>query len=161
MDAQFQTSSLVGRWKFLTQSCHFPNPDVLVVFTGAHAYVSASWYEEKKVASTWNYQAVHAAGKIEFKDSIFLHQLLTRLTEKYELPDSPSLLQEMDIAYVEKNMKAIVAFEIEVVSVRHVFKLSQNRDKKSFDSIVSKLSEAGGESSEVAEAMAGKIKTDS
>src|SRR5882724_11632902 len=38
----------------------FQNPDVLVVFTGAHSYVSASWYENKQIASTWNYQSVQA-----------------------------------------------------------------------------------------------------
>jgi len=30
------------------------NPEVLAVFTGAHAYVSASWYSEPQTASTWN-----------------------------------------------------------------------------------------------------------
>ena len=29
------------------------NPNVLAVFTGAHTYVSASWYEDKKQGSTW------------------------------------------------------------------------------------------------------------
>ena len=44
------------------------NPNVLAVFHGAHTYVSASWYENKQVASTWNYQAVHAKGILRFLD---------------------------------------------------------------------------------------------
>lgn len=36
----------------------------LVIFTGPHCYVSASWYVTKNVASTWNYMDVHAKGKI-------------------------------------------------------------------------------------------------
>ena len=36
----------------------------------------------------------------------------------------------MDEAYVKQMMKAIVAFEIEITAVEHVFKLSQNKDEK-------------------------------
>src|SRR5664279_767579 len=31
------------------------NENVLVIFTGPHCYVSASWYVKQDVASTWNY----------------------------------------------------------------------------------------------------------
>src|SRR5690348_16340341 len=31
------------------------NPNVLAVFTGAHTYVSATWYSDPNQASTWNY----------------------------------------------------------------------------------------------------------
>ena len=42
-------------------------------------------------------------------------------------------------------MQAIVAFEMEVLSVRHVFKLSQNRDEKSHENIVARLNEQGAD----------------
>ncbi|HMC86364.1 MAG TPA: FMN-binding negative transcriptional regulator, partial [Chitinophagaceae bacterium] len=67
------------------------NPNALVIFSGANTYVSASWYENKQIASTWNYQAVHAEGTLRFQDAEFLYQLLTKLTETFERPDSPSL----------------------------------------------------------------------
>src|SRR5207344_1968247 len=71
----------------------FQNPNVLVVFYGAHTYVSASWYENKKTASTWNYQTVHARGVLKFLDSDGLHNILTRLTASFEQNnDSPSLV---------------------------------------------------------------------
>jgi transcriptional regulator len=129
------------------------NPNVLVVFTGAHTYVSASWYENKQIASTWNYQSVQAGGRISFQDTGFLHQLLTRLTETFEEPGSVSLVQHMDPAYVQQMMQAIVAFEVEVISVHHVFKLSQNRDRQSQANIFSRLSEQGGDAREIARAM--------
>jgi transcriptional regulator len=135
------------------------NPHVLVIFSGAHTYVSASWYENKQTASTWNYQTVQAAGRIHFQDVAFLHRLLTRLTETFEAPDSPSLVQQMDPAYVQQMMQAIVAFEVEVLSVRHVFKLSQNRDKKSRENIISHLDARGGEAFEIARVMDEKNKT--
>ena len=134
------------------------NPNVLVVFSGAHTYVSASWYENKQTASTWNYQSVQAAGKIQFQNEAFLHQLLIRLTESFEAPGSPALVQKMDPAYVEQMMKAIVAFEVEVQSVRHVFKLSQNRDKKTRENIISHLGEQGGDALEIARTMEEKDK---
>jgi transcriptional regulator len=131
----------------------FQNPHALIVFSGAHTYVSASWYENKEIASTWNYQSVHAAGTLRFQDTEFLYRFLTRLTETFETPGSPSLVQSMDPAYIQQMMKAIVAFEIEVHSIRHVFKLSQNRDKQSRTNIISKLSEMKGDSREIAQAM--------
>jgi transcriptional regulator len=135
------------------------NPNALVIFSGAHTYVSASWYENKQIASTWNYQAVHVAGLIRFQDEEFLYQLLTKLTETFEKADSPSQVQKMDPQYVSQMMRAIVAFEIEVNSIRNVFKLSQNRDKKSFENIISKLSDQGEDAREIARNMERKNKT--
>ena len=50
-------------------------------------------------------------------------------------------------------MKAIVAFEIEITSLEHVFKLSQNRDKKSYDNIIHRLQEGDNEARAVANVM--------
>lgn len=116
------------------------NPDVLAIFSGAHTYVSASWYENKKVASTWNYQAVHARGIFKFLDDAGLYTVLKKLTANFEQDtDSPSLVEKMDEQYMQNNMKAIVAFEIELTDIQHVFKLSQNRDEKSYNNIVETL----------------------
>ena len=137
------------------------NPNALIIFSGAHTYVSASWYQNKHIASTWNYQAVHAAGKICFQDVAFLHKLLTRLTETFEKPGSPSLVQNMDPAYVQQMMQAIVAFEVEVVSIRNVFKLSQNRDEQSHANIISELNNQGEDAREIGRAMDEKNKINS
>jgi transcriptional regulator len=127
------------------------NNNVLAIFSGAHTYVSASWYSDKKMGSTWNYQAVHAHGILNFKDGNFLHNLLTQLTEKFENnPHSPSLVQKLSEDYVSNMMKAIVGFEIEITSIEHVFKLSQNRDEKSYENIIERLQKG----SEDAKAMA-------
>jgi transcriptional regulator len=116
------------------------NQQVLAIFYGPHTYVSASWYENKQTASTWNYQAVHAKGVLHFLDEQGLRGVLTSLTEKFENnPHSPSLVQKMDDEYVRKMMQAIIAFEIEIISIEHVFKLSQNRDEKSYQNIIGHL----------------------
>jgi transcriptional regulator len=130
------------------------NPNVLAIFQAAHSYVSASWYENKQIASTWNYQAVHAKGVLQFLDDDGLYQLLTKLTQKFENnPHSPSLVHKLDENYVGNNMKAITAFEIEVTSIEHVFKLSQNRDQKSYENIIEHLSEQDADAKTIAETM--------
>ena len=40
------------------------NNKVLVLFTGPHCFVSASWYTDPHVGSTWNYMTVHAKEKL-------------------------------------------------------------------------------------------------
>lgn len=121
------------------------NKQVLVVFTGPHCYISASWYEPKhqQTASTWNYMSVHARGELRFLSDQELLQVLDDTTSFYENnPSSPSLYKGMSSEYVQRMAKAIVAFEIKVSSLEHVFKLSQNRDQKSYENILAKL-EAG------------------
>ena len=135
------------------------NQKVLAIFYGPHTYVSASWYENKQIASTWNYQAVHAKGILRFLDEQGLLTVLTRLTEKFENdPHSPSLVQKMDEEYIRKMMQAIVAFEIEVVAIDHVFKLSQNRDEKSYHNIIEKLSGANEDSKSIADEMEKRVR---
>jgi transcriptional regulator len=130
------------------------NPSILAIFHGAHSYVSASWYETKNVASTWNYQAVHAKGILRFLDDAGLYQLLIKLTDHFENnPHSPALVTDMNEGYVRSMMKAITAFEIEVTQLEHVFKLSQNRDAKSFDNIIHQLRAGDTESQAVATEM--------
>jgi transcriptional regulator len=134
------------------------NPQVLAIFSDAHTYVSASWYENKQTVSTWNYQAVHVNGILRFQDENALHSLLTRLTKNFEKPGSPSLVEQLDPQYVQQMMKAIVAFEIEVTAIEHVFKLSQNRDERSYQHIIDHLRDLDPGAQKIAEIMEKKIK---
>jgi transcriptional regulator len=104
--------------------------------------------------STWNYQAVHATGKLRFTDETALYDLLVKLTRHFEgSDDSPSLVPKLDDDYLRQNMKAIIGFEVEVTDLGHVFKLSQNRQQQDFHRIVDQLSSGDAESKEVAERM--------
>src|SRR5438105_4712987 len=60
------------------------NPEVLAIFSSAHSYVSASWYTDPKQAGTWNYQAVHAKGRLRFLNDDKLLEVLQRLTTHFE-----------------------------------------------------------------------------
>ena len=127
------------------------NPEVLTIFTGAHTYVSASWYTNPQQASTWNYMSVHARGTLTFKSDNELLHILERTTTHYENnPHSPASYHELPEEYVHRLSKAIECFEIEVKSIDHVFKLSQNRDKESFRQIIHKLEEGDADAKKIA-----------
>jgi transcriptional regulator len=126
----------------------------LVIFSGAHAYISASWYADPKQVSTWNYQAVHAGGLLKFTNDEGLYDLLVKLTRHFEArDDSPALVHKMDEGYLRQNMKAIIGFEIEVSRLQHVYKLSQNRQQRDFREVVNQLGKGDAESQAVAQKM--------
>jgi transcriptional regulator len=124
------------------------NPNVLAVFTGAHTYVSASWYSDKKQASTWNYMSVHAKGQLKFLDEQALLDVLKRTTNHFENnPYSGANFEDLSESYIQKLIKAIVAFEVEV------HQLSQNRDEKSYHTIIDKLENQDADGKKIADEM--------
>ncbi len=130
------------------------NKNALAIFSGAHSYVSASLYTNQQQASTWNYMSVHAKGELYFLNDEQLQMMLDEVTAHFENnAASPSLYKHLPEDYVQRLSKAIVAFEIKVDSLENVFKLSQNRDEKSFDNIVNNLQSGDAEQKAVAEEM--------
>ncbi len=130
------------------------NPNILAVFTGAHTYVSASWYENKQQGSTWNYMSVHVRGQLRFLDEQALLNTLKRTTNHFENnPHSGANFEDLPDEYVKKMIKAIVAFEIQVQEMDNVFKLSQNRDEKSFHTIINKLDAQDADGKKIAHEM--------
>jgi transcriptional regulator len=129
------------------------NKNVLALFTGPHTYVSASWYSDPQQGSTWNYMTVHAKGEITFLPDEELPGLLNELTSYYEKEDSPASFKHISEEYISRMVKAIVAFEIKVTGIEHVFKLSQNRDQQSFENILEKLFSGDADARAVANEM--------
>jgi len=119
------------------------NENVLAVFTGHHTYVSATWYSNPHQASTWNYMSVHAKGIIRFLDEAALIDVLRKTSLHFENynQQSTTIFDNLPTAYTQKLTKAIVAFEIEVNEIDTVFKLSQDRDAKSYNNIKERLKE--------------------
>lgn len=131
------------------------NPNVLCVFTGHHTYISATWYSNPNQASTWNYMSVHVRGKMKFLDESALIEVLKKTSLHFENGNtrSPTAFDNLPEDYRNGLMKAIVAFEVEVESVDHVFKLSQNRDKESYRQIIEKLNQQDADGKTIAEEM--------
>ncbi|MGA8135911.1 MAG: FMN-binding negative transcriptional regulator [Pseudomonas gingeri] len=107
--------------------------EVLVIFPGADAYVSPSFYPAKaehgKVVPTWNYVAVHAYGQAEvFDDADRLLNLVSALTDRHEAGrDKPWKVADAPAPYIESMLKAIVGFAIPIQRLEGKRKLSQNR----------------------------------
>ena len=115
------------------------NENVLVIFSGPHCYVSASWYVKKNVASTWNYMDVHARGKLKLTDDDETKKIIEGITNKYEHAESDAAFNKLPVEYVERLSTAIVGFNIEVESLENVFKLSQNHDEQTRKQIIENL----------------------
>jgi len=131
------------------------NPNALLVFTGPHCYVSASWYSNPQIGSTWNYMSVHVSGKVSFISDNELTMFMRKLTLKFEKGNTQSLtfFDNLPNQFLSKMMPAIAGFQIKADKMEHVFKLSQNRDKKSYLNIIAKLDEQGGNSALIASEM--------
>jgi transcriptional regulator len=131
------------------------NPNALLVFTGPGCYVSASWYSNPQIGSTWNYMSVHVAGQVTFMPNEALIAFMRKLTLKFEKgnAESQTIYDNLPDSFLNKMMPAIVGFEIKAEKIENVFKLSQNRDEKSYLNIIAKLEEEGGNSTLIASEM--------
>lgn len=133
---------LVGHISKENQQADSLNNDdeVLSIFSGAHTYISSSWYDHENVP-TWNYLAVHVYGKVKIHSLDETVEALKRLVDKYEAKvksEKPVRVEELS----KKTMmqaRGIVSFEIEITDIQAVKKLSQNRDNKNYTNIISKL----------------------
>lgn len=117
------------------------NENVLVVFSGHHTYVSGTWYTNPHTPSTWNYMSVHAKGVIRFLGDEALIEALRKISLHFENnnPQSATTYDNLSPDLIKRLMHMIVVFEIEVTQLDSVFKLSQDRDEKSYDNIIQKL----------------------
>jgi transcriptional regulator len=127
--------------------------EILVIFQGPHAYISPTWYNHINVP-TWNYQAVHLYGRPRLvTDREEAYRLLKRLTDRYEKSDRYRM-ETLPLEFVEKEMKGVMAFQVEVTQIQANYKLSQNRNDEDYRNIVSNLDKREDELSHgVAEAM--------
>ncbi|MEM1505791.1 FMN-binding negative transcriptional regulator [Domibacillus sp. 8LH] len=157
-----------GDTYYLTGHMAYGNPqwgtfetceDVLVMFQGPHAYISSSWYEQENVP-TWNYQAVHVYGTASVLNEEELKQDLAMLLQKYEKHRKhPVLWDKLSPQLLEKELKGIVGFKIQVREIQAANKLSQNRNEKDYQNIVNKLYEEEDlHSQQMAEVMEKKLK---
>jgi transcriptional regulator len=121
----------------------FFDDEVLVVFSGPHAYVSPRWYEEQERVPTWNYAAVHAYGVPKMiEERKRKHRNQRQLVEALD----PQWLPKFDAlrpAYVEKMLEGIVNFEIAVTRLETRWKLSQNRSRREQELIAIQLEKSG------------------
>ncbi|ERT18570.1 MULTISPECIES: FMN-binding negative transcriptional regulator [Pseudomonas] len=116
------------QWQDLAQGS-----EALLVFPGADAYVSPSYYPSKadnpKVVPTWNYLAVHAYGPAEvIHEAEPLLAIVSRLTDRHEHGRSePWKVTDAPADYIEGMLRAIVGIRLPIARLQGARKLSQNR----------------------------------
>jgi transcriptional regulator len=112
-------------WRYLSAG-----RPTLVIFAGAHAYVSPSWYATHPSVPTWNYVAVHATGTGALvEDPEPVKTLLADLVRTYESSGPAAWsLEGLPADYLAGMQRGIVAFEIPIERLEGKAKLSQNRD---------------------------------
>ncbi|HTP61189.1 MAG TPA: FMN-binding negative transcriptional regulator [Burkholderiales bacterium] len=117
----------------------FFDDEVMVVFSGPHAYVSPRWYADTERVPTWNYAAVHAYGipKIisDRKEKQGSQRRLIEGLDPQWLPKFDALRQE----YVDQMLDGIVNFSILVTRIETRWKLSQNRGRREMELIAAQL----------------------
>ncbi|MCA1055561.1 FMN-binding negative transcriptional regulator [Rossellomorea aquimaris] len=122
--------------------------EILVVFGGAHAYISPSWYESDQTVPTWNYVSVHVYGKImPLTDDADITDVLSSLVKKYEKPDSPYSLDKVSDRIRSGLQKGIVPFEITITSIEAKAKLSQNHSIERQSRVIEQLEKSQDENS--------------
>lgn len=125
-----------------------PIGDAMAIFMGADAYVSPSWYaakrEHHKVVPTWNYEAVHAYGPVEFfEDPVRLLEAVTRLTNLREgAMATPWQVADAPPAFVQAQLRGIVGVRLAIRRLEGKRKLSQNRPAADRDGVARALADS-------------------
>lgn len=125
----------VARANPVWQRCPTGTP-VLVIFRGAEAFVSPSWYPSKhethRQVPTWNYEVVHAHGTLVVRDDErFLRGLVARLTRHHEAAEArPWKMSDAPPDYIDMMLRNIVGLEVGISSLVGKSKLSQNREPR-------------------------------
>jgi transcriptional regulator len=128
--------------------------EVLVVFSGPHAYVSPTWYEEQNVVPTWNYVAVHAYGKCELVDESTTQQILADYVTTYERSLPTPWQLDTESTYFTKLSQAVVGFQITITRLEAKWKLNQNHPQERRERAARHLSECDdADSKTIAELM--------
>jgi transcriptional regulator len=133
-----------------------PAVESVAIFVAADGYVSPSWYATKgetgKVVPTWNYEAVHAYGRLEiFEAPADILPIVTKLTERYEgRRAKPWAVTDAPDDYIAAQLKGIVGVVLHVSRLEGKRKLSQNKSTADQHGVIAGLD---GENAALAAAM--------
>lgn len=113
------------QWKTLAAQ------EVLVIFSGPHAYISPSHYDKYESVPTWNYVVVHAYGQMDIITQEEQPERLEALLVELILANEPGYLaqwESLDDRFRDGMKQGIVGFEIPVTRIEGKAKLSQNKN---------------------------------
>ncbi len=130
-----QLTGHVARANPVWQQCQ-GGASVMVVFRGAEGYISPNWYPSKhethRLVPTWNYEVVHAHGRLTvMDDEAFVRGVVARLTRRHEASEpKPWKMGDSAPEFIDGLLKAIVGIQIDIERLEGKAKLSQNRETR-------------------------------
>lgn len=120
----------------------------LVIFSGAHAYISPTHYDKIESVPTWNYMTVHAYGHARLIDFATepdrLHDMMNSLIQQHE-STYQTQWDGLSDKYRDGMLKGVIGFELVVERLEGKFKLSQNKTADEQSRIAAALSESSYE----------------
>lgn len=119
------------------------NSKIKVVFQGAHAYISPSYYASEFNVPTWNYAAVSVSGSLEIVGNE--EEILTcmdQIVAAHETGDDAWVLDRNDSRYTNL-LSGIVMFKIKIQQTQAVSKMNQNKSTEDKSSVSKHLRATG------------------
>lgn len=117
----------------------------LIVLAGSEAYVTPASYPSKaehgKAVPTWNYEAVHIAGLVEWFDNpARLEAVVRALSALHEAERAePWSLDDAPRAYIDALLRGIVGVALTAEAIEAKRKLSQNKSEADFKGAAASL----------------------
>jgi transcriptional regulator len=117
----------------------------LIVLNGPEAYVTPAWYPSKaehgKTVPTWNYEAVHITGEVEwFDDPTRLEAIVRDLSALHENGRAePWSISDAPRPYIDALLRGIVGVSLKAERIEAKRKLSQNKSEVDFAGVTSGL----------------------
>jgi transcriptional regulator len=103
----------------------------LMAVSGPDAYISPDWYGIPDQVPTWNYVAVHLRGTLREMPVESLRDHADALSARFEaelLPKKPWVSGKMTEGLMDRMMRMIVPFQLQIDAVDGTWKLNQNKD---------------------------------
>jgi len=116
---------------------------VLLIFQGAHGYVSSSLYQEKDI-STWDYSAVHISATLQKQNLSELKTSLATLVNHFESKEEqPLTFQSLPKQMVEDHLPLITGFWLQPYQIKAIAKHHQGAKTQDVKNVVKHLKKVG------------------
>jgi len=103
----------------------------VISVTGPDGYISPDWYEVPDQVPTWNYVAVHLRGRLTPLPVEQLRATIDAQSAFFEerlLPKAPWTSGKMTPEVMNRMMRQILPFRLEIERVEGTWKLNQNKE---------------------------------
>jgi len=114
---------------------------VLITFTGPHAYISPRYYAAAKAVPTWNYAVVQVLGQLQLLDPAATLQAVQQQLLQYER-SAAVRAEKMPATYLQQLAASIVGVKVTVTELAGKLKLGQQRSPADQQGVFAALSQS-------------------